>query len=139
MNFEFVLDSSAWLEYISDAESPVKEIVEGSLTGTSVIGVAEMADKFVRDGRPFEMVLRFIKSRSLVLPLTEGGALEAARIKNAIRPHCPKFGIADAIHLATARERKAKLVTFDADFMGLPDVVYLSRNQPPSSDTSLVS
>lgn len=129
MNYEFVLDSSAWLEYLSDEDSPVKEMVEGSLTGTSVIGVAEMADKFEREGKQFDTVLRFIKSRSLVLPLTEAGALEAARIKCSLRSQRPKFGMADAIHLATARERKSKLVTFDPDFMGLPDVVYLPKNQ----------
>jgi len=46
-------------------------------------------------------------------------ALDAAKLKKDIRKKNRKFGLADAIHLATAYENKATLITTDLDFRGV--------------------
>lgn len=56
--------------------------------------------------------------RAKVVPLDESLAIEAAEISLAHR-----LAMADAIVYATARRHRATLVTGDADFAGLPDVV----------------
>lgn len=63
---------------------------------------------------------RFISEalRRVVVPLDEGLALAAALVSNE-----HKLAMADAIIYATARAHQAQLVTGDAAFRGLPDVI----------------
>jgi toxin FitB len=56
--------------------------------------------------------------RAAVVPVDESLALAAADLSLAHR-----LAMADALVYATARRHAARLVTADADFTGLPDVV----------------
>jgi predicted nucleic acid-binding protein len=118
MGYKYVIESSAWAEYLGGTGKgeKVRQIIEHDMAATSIIAIVELADKFQRENKKFGTALEFIKSRAAVIPLTEWIALEAARLKKEIRSKNSKFGIADALHLATALQEKAVLVTFDNDF-----------------------
>ena len=66
-------------------------------------------------------VIAFSMTR-LVVPLDTKIALEAAHLCRTL-----KLASADAVVLATARLNHADLLTCDAQFEGLPDVVYRAK------------
>ncbi|MBI2666815.1 PIN domain-containing protein [Candidatus Woesearchaeota archaeon] len=127
MSSNYLLDSSAWIEYFSGTTKGQKLIplIEKQEVSTSIIAIAELADKFARENKEFDKVLEFIESRAGILPLTIGITLSAASLKKIIRQRNTKFGLADALHLATAIEHEAILVTSDHDFSGERNVLLL--------------
>lgn len=127
MNSRHVIDSSAWIDYLAGAPRgrKVQELIEHEELATSVVAIAEIADKFERDKRRFEIMLEFIRRRSVILPVSIGIALRAAKLKNEMRKKRPKFGISDGIHLATAEAEGALFVTSDSDFADLENVLLI--------------
>ncbi len=127
MGYEYVIDSSAWLEYIAGTPKGmrVRKLIEDAEIATSIIGVFELADKFERDRLNFETCLKFIRSRAEILPITVDIALNAAKLKNEIRKENGKFGASDSIHLATSLSERATFVTADNDFKGIENVMLI--------------
>lgn len=126
-NYSYIIDSSAWIEYFSGNQKSIKikDIIENELIATSIIAIAEVADKFERENRPLNQVLNFIQSRAAILPLTFDIALLAAKLKKEIRKRNSKFGLTDALHLATASKENSIFITTDNDFSGLSKVVII--------------
>ena len=124
MSYNYIIDSSAWVDYLVGTSSglKLKRLIEQEEIATSVMALAEIADKFERDNRKFETMLKFIIRRSVILPVSVEVALRAAKLKNEVRKKRVKFGISDGIHLATALEEGATLITSDSDFIGLENV-----------------
>lgn len=123
----YVLDSSAWIEYLDGTPKgeKIKHIIEQEEHSTSILAIAEIADRYARIQKPFQDILTFIQSRTTLLPLTVPITVIAAHLKRDIRKKNNKFGIADAIHLATAHQHKAVLITTDADFRGCDKVMLI--------------
>ena len=121
MSFDFIVDSSAWAEYFGGSEAgiAIQKIFEEKSLATSILAIAELADKYEREGRSFTGRLDFIKSKAAILPLTILIALAASKIKKEIRLNNPKFGLIDALHLATAKQYSSLLLTTDKDFKGI--------------------
>jgi predicted nucleic acid-binding protein len=118
----WLLDSSAWLEYLTqdvDAAKFAPYIESGGATLVPTIVLYEVVKVLTRE-RGKVIADRFISEalRRVVVPLDEGLALAAAHISNET-----KLAMADAIIYATAQDRQAQLVTGDAAFRGLPGVI----------------
>ena len=122
-----VLDSSAWIELFGGSVKgeKVDKLLNAEESYTSVVSLAEIADKLDRQGKDVSVAYSVIQKRASVLTLTPQIALDAGKLKNKIRKTRPKFGLFDAIHLATAEQHKATFVTTDADFSGLQNVMLL--------------
>ncbi|MBI4448648.1 PIN domain-containing protein [Candidatus Woesearchaeota archaeon] len=127
MKTEYVLDSSAWYEYLGGTlkGAKIRKIIEEQEVESSIIAIAELSDKCLREARPFEDYLKFIQQRAAILPLTLHIASESGKLKKERRTTKPTFSLADGIHLATAIERKAILVSADDDFEGLPNILLI--------------
>lgn len=127
MNYRYLIDSSAWLEYYiaSDKGLSIKNIIEKEAIATSIIAIAELADKFERDERDFHEFLLFIRSKATIINITIDIALYAAKIKKTKRIRDSKFGLIDAIHLATALKENATFITADYDFKNESNVMIL--------------
>ena len=125
MNYEYLIDSSVWVEYFSGSEkgNKSKDIIESKKVAISIIAIAELADKFAREGKSFENYLLFIQNKAAILPITVSISLEAAKIKLKQRKKQPKFGLADALQLATSREKVCMFVTTDNDFVEMAGVL----------------
>ena len=123
----YIIDSSAWMEYLGGTPrgNNIKQIIEGESVACSIIAIAELADRFDRSSILFDDHFQFIKSRAVILPITVHIALLAGKLKNAHRKKHPKFGLADAIHLATAKEEHALIVTADTDFSGAENILLI--------------
>ena len=100
-------------------------IINDELIATSIIAIAELADKFERENKDFNEQLKFIQSRATILPLTINIVLEAAKLKKEFRPKNTKFGIIDAIHFATAMVESSQFITTDNDFTGIDNVLVI--------------
>jgi len=127
MNYSYLIDSSAWVEYFGGTSRgrKISDIIENKVIATSIISIAELADKAEREQQSLERILQFIQSRAAILPLTVGLAIHAARLKKRFRQQNPKFGLIDGIHLATAVEHQIILVTADHDFQGAENIILI--------------
>ena len=118
----WLIDSSAWLEYLTqdhDAAKFAPFIESGSPTLVPTIVLYEVVKVLMRQ-RGKIVADRFLSEalRRVVVPLDEDVALAAAHIGNET-----KLAMADAIIYATAQAHQAQLVTGDAAFRGLPGVI----------------
>lgn len=121
-----VLDSFAWVEYFrgTEAGETVTEELETMVVGTPLVVVAELRDKYVREGIPgWPQDLAFIKEVTALLPEDETIAVRAGETKNRMRSEGRRgFGLIDAIIYETARAVDAILVTGDPHFRGVRGV-----------------
>jgi len=124
MGYKYIIDSSAWVEYFGGSAKgmKIKAIIEQQSVATSIIAIAELADKFQREKHPFTAHLHFIQSKAAIINLSVHTCLVASIIKQEIRAKNSKFGLADALHLATAKNEEGILITTDYDFAGCEGV-----------------
>ena len=120
-----LLDSSAWIEIISDA--PRAGAFRGRLEAAKQVLVPTVVlyevYKWVRregPARTADVAVTWMRQHTVV-PLDDRLALEAADFSLENR-----LAMADAIVYATARAYDAPLVTGDAHFATLPGVEYVA-------------
>ncbi len=119
-----LVDSSGWLEYITgdekaDAFGAVLQSDVQVLVPTIVL-YEVLKIMLLRAGKSDADVFLSEALRRTVVDLTDTIALAAASLSI---DH--KLPMADAIIYATARSHRAKLITSDAHFTGLPGVTIL--------------
>lgn len=125
---DLVLDSFAWVEYFlgSRLGREVDRQLRRSRCATPTIVLAELADKYTREGIPdLARDLDFVEARTTVVPLDRGIAEGAGRLRAEMRKTAADAPLADAIVYATARRLGADVLTGDPHFRSLRGVVYL--------------
>jgi predicted nucleic acid-binding protein len=121
-----VVDSSAWLEYLSDG--PNAKAFSAAIEATTklvvpVVTIYEVYKKVkleIGEDKAIEAVA--VMSRGKVVDVDVSVALEAADVSLA-----EKLAMADSLILATARLHQATLWTQYAHFDGLADVKYVKK------------
>jgi predicted nucleic acid-binding protein len=117
----YVVDSSGWLEYLSEDS---KAAVFGHYLETETVLVPAIVlcevYKHVARQRGRSVADRFVAQalQRRVVPLDESIAMAAGNLSIEHR-----LNMADAIVYATARLCQAQLVTADTHFRGLPGVI----------------
>lgn len=122
----YIIDTWAWMEYFrgSDIGTRAKPQIENSNNITPTIVLAEMSQKFKQLGRSdLPEKLRFIRQRSMILPLDESIALLAGEIRANVPVQ--GMGLVDCILLAASRLYSAKVVTGDPHFRGLAEAEFI--------------
>ncbi len=123
-----MLDSFAWVEYFMGTKKgeKVKEIVESDAQiYTSPIIIAEIYSKSLRTDGKAEERGDFIVKRCAIIPIDEEIAVEAAKIHAEAKERMEDFGLADALVLASARNRDIKVLTGDPHFISFSDAIML--------------
>lgn len=123
-----LLDSFAWMEYFMGTQEgeKVRRFVEDDIQlYTSPIVIAEIYSKSLRTDGNAEERKDFIIKRCALIILDEIIAVEAAKIHAEKKIKTPDFGLADALILASARNRKIKVVTGDPHFKDFKDAVMM--------------
>jgi len=123
-----LLDSFAWMEYFMGTQKgeKVKKLVDDDIQlYTSPIVIAEIYSKSLRTDRKAEERKGFILKRCALVALDEKIAVEAAKIHAENKIKMQDFGLADAFILASARNRKIKVVTGDPHFKDFQDTIML--------------
>ena len=121
-----VVDTSAWIEWLIDSpagrkvarEFPKRE--ECVVPTTVQLELSKWSMRELDEQRADQIVAN--TRRCLVMPLDTTIALRAAELWRE-----RKLATADAIVYATALEHGAELLTCDAHFKGLPDVIYIAK------------
>jgi len=127
---KYIIDSYAWIEYFMGTKSgeKVKPIIEGLEEKISpTICLAEVYAKTLKvEGEELaEKQKKFIKERSALAPLDETIATKAAKIDVDMKKKVEGWGLADSIVYATGLIKEAKIVTGDAHFRNLKNVVFI--------------
>jgi predicted nucleic acid-binding protein len=122
----YLIDSSGWIEFASDgllADRYAEFLEEADRVLTPSIVVYEVYKRLKRDASESvaDAVLAHMGSTRIVA-LDDQMAIQAAE---ASLTH--NLAMADAIVYATAQSHRATLVTSDADFKDLPNVLYLKN------------
>lgn len=133
---KIVVDSWAWVEMLklSEAGKAAKAEVERAedvLTPTIVM--AELARKYVREGTDQQIVrswLQGIAEATEVYGIDAELAMESALasielVAKSKKERLEAPGLGDALVLATARTNRARILTGDSHFRGLPDTIWL--------------
>jgi predicted nucleic acid-binding protein len=121
-----VVDTSAWIEWLTDSalgKRLGKQFPDKPQCIVPTIVQLELSKWLMREvgEEQADQVVAYTL-KCAVVPMDTAIALLAA---NLHREH--KLATADAIVYATALHQKADLLTCDAHFQGLPDVVLLSK------------
>jgi len=122
-----VVDTSAWVEWLTGSALGKKlgeQFPDKSQCIVPTIVQLELSKWLVRElgEDQADQVIAYTQ-KCIVLPLDTAIALLASELH---REH--KLATADAIVYATARHEGAELLTCDAHFKGLPDVVLFPKN-----------
>jgi len=122
-----VVDTSAWIEWLTGSALGKKlerQLPDKSECLVPTIVQLELSKWLVREvgEDQADQVIAYTQ-KCVVVPLDTGIALLAADLH---RQH--KLATADAIVYATARHLGADLLTCDAHFQGLPDVVLFPKS-----------
>jgi predicted nucleic acid-binding protein len=119
-----LVDSSGWIEYLADrpradAFAPYLLGREPLLASTiQVYEVYKVIRRDLSEERAVEAVAAL--SAATLVPVDDALALEAADLSLL-----HGLAMADSLILATARRHRARIVTGDADFEGLPDATVI--------------
>lgn len=123
-----LLDSFAWLEYFMGTKrgEKVKRLVDDNIQlYTSPIVIAEVYSKSLRTDKKAEERNDFIMKRCAIVVPDENIAVEAAKIHAENKTKSHDFGLTDAFILASARNKKIKVVTGYPHFKDFDDAVML--------------
>ena len=128
-NSEYVLDTYAWVEYfIGSREGKiVKKLIESEKINTSIISIAELSDKYYREGLTdeWEGRYKFIVSKSNIILCTMEIAKNAGPRKWELRKTIENIGLADAIIIETAFQNELIVVSGDPHFESLTNILFL--------------
>ncbi len=128
-NTEYLLDTYAWVEYFigSDEGKIVKKLIELDKINTSIISIAELSDKYYREGLTdeWEERYKFIVSKSNIILCTMEIAKNAGPRKWELRKTIEKIGLADAMIIETALQKELVIVSGDPHFKSLDNILFL--------------
>ena len=137
MNYRFVLDSYAWVEYAIGSQMGkfVDFLLKYTACITPSIVIAELSDKFHREDKvsDWQILFKFIKHKSIINTLTENLEEKSGGCKLILRgmqkSEEKKIGLADAIIYQTALDNDCELVTGDKHFEAINGIVYLKKKE----------
>lgn len=125
MSYEFIIDAYAWVEYFrgSNEGKIAKDYIENKICATSAVTIAELNEKYKKEGKEFEEDFEFIISKTKIIDVNIEIALSAGGINFDNKKNIKNWGMADSIILATAKLLNAKVVTGDEHFRNLDAVM----------------
>jgi predicted nucleic acid-binding protein len=117
----YVIDSFAWIEYFAGSKSgaEAKQLIEAGRSITPTIVIAELAEKYRREKMTFAQDLDFITGKTRIIPLDLTIAEKAGSISPERKRTIKRWGLADSIVLATARQYGVRVLTGDEHFRDL--------------------
>ena len=126
---KFVVDTSAWIEYLegTDKGTVVREWIERPDTALLTTGliIAEVIAKLLKEKKDAGQAFGALQALARIVPFDAQLGREAAEVYARHRKAKGKFGLADAHVVAAARLHGAKVLTCDNDFAGISEAIVL--------------
>lgn len=125
----YIIDTGGWIEYFIGSEKgkKVEQILgrKDSIIITAESTIAEIFSWTKTRNLSFPQALEALTRMSQMQEIHLNLWIEAMSIRADQRKIKPKFGIMDALIVATSNIFHATIVTTDTDFSGLPNVLLL--------------
>lgn len=127
MDYEFVVDTYAWIEYFRGSKEGLvaKEYIESKDCTTSAVTIAELSEKYKKEDKSFDKDFDFIVATTKIISVNAEIALTAGHINFENKKKIKNWGMADSIIFATAKSLNAKVVTGDEHFRTLSVAVMI--------------
>ena len=130
-NNNYLLDTYAWIEYFIGSKNGkiVEELIKMENVSTSIMSIAELSDKFYKDGllNEWNKRFQFIVNKSKILSLSLEIAKNCDLRKWDLRKKDKTIGLVDAIIYETAIQNNLKIVTGDLHFENLKNTLFLNE------------
>ena len=125
MNYEYLIDSYAWIEYFKGTEKGeiAGNFIENNSSITPSMVIAELTEKYKKENKEFEEDFNFILSQTKIINLDTEIAQSAGRINFENKKKIKNWGMADSIILAAAEKANVKIITGDKHFEGFNSVM----------------
>lgn len=122
-----LFDTYAWVEYLrgSDKGKISESYLKKDEVATPSIVLIELSCKAVKEKWNFKKCLRFIKSKSLIVGMSEETIIGCGEVYYTERKRKPGFGIVDAVILTTAKKLGARILTGDEHFRDLKETIMI--------------
>ncbi len=118
----YIIDSSAWIEYLEGTQQgkKVAGIIEDgkNIVMTPNIVAAEVTSKILRKGQKHEIAESAMKALSKPLKEEINDYFNAGKLHAKLREKISGISLADAIILTLAEKEKSKIVTKDSHLKG---------------------
>ena len=125
----FLFDTYAWIEYFlgSNEGEIVKKLLEKENISTSIISIAELSDKYYREGliKEWDKRYSYIINKSNILQISLEIAKNVGLSKYTFRKKDKSVGIADSIIFETAKQHNLIIVTGDPHFKDIDNLFFL--------------
>ena len=134
---KFLIDSSAWIEYLEgsfEGEKVRNFLMKDDIYSLNLI-IAEVVSKVKRNNRDFNLAYKIISSNSKIIQITPDIAKDAGVLHADMKKKTRNFGMVDSIILIAARKLNAKVLTGDKHFRGFKEAVliwFLFQHSPYS-------
>ncbi len=122
-----VFDTYAWIEYFGGTKKGkrVETFLNEEEIVTPSITLIELSCKAAKRGWDFKKHLRFIKSKSRIVGLTEETIIKGGREYQDQRKSKKDFSLPDAIILTIAKKLNGRILTGNKHFKDLKRTIYL--------------
>ena len=122
-----LVDTSAYSEHLRDHPEVKAAIQRASEIGLSVVSIGELRAGFLKGGRTRrneELLRSFLASpRARAIPVNEETASRYAAIRDYLRRQGTPVPVNDVWIAATAAQHGLRLLTLDAHFLQIPQVI----------------
>jgi len=122
-----LVDTSAYSEHLRDHPEVKAAIQRASEIGLSVVSIGELRAGFLKGGRTRrneELLRSFLASpRARAIPVNEETASRYAAIRDYLRRQGTPVPTNDVWIAATAAQHGLRLLTLDAHFLQIPQVI----------------
>lgn len=128
-----VFDTYAWVEYIAGGKhaDKISELLANPGLGPKVTPatvLAELTERLLRNGESHSKIerdIRFISSKTTIVPCDEGVAHRAGEINFAQKQKTKGWGMLDSLNYAVASVMQCQFVTGDPHFKDFTDVIWI--------------
>lgn len=126
---EYIIDSYAWIEYFlgSLKGDTLKNLFldERNIFYTLECCLAEIRGWTLRENEDFDRLFNIISANSELISLTKINWIDAGKKRHEQRNIQKDFGLIDAMILVKQAELKCKIISGDAHFKNLKNVIFL--------------
>lgn len=118
-----LFDTNIWIEYFKGSRKGerVKTLLQSETVYTSAISLAEIAKWVSENGGNVDKFVAQVK-KSTIVQANENILVESGKLYGKVRDLKKSIGMIDLIIYTTGLLQGVEIVTFDEDFIGLPNV-----------------
>ena len=124
---KYIIDSSAWIEYLSGSKAgeEVNKLLKKEEIYVISIIISEVVSFVKRNGGNTEIAYESVIKNAKIMEITPRIAKEAGLLHSTMREKGSNFPLAAALILCSAKENQAKIITTDNHFKPFKEAILI--------------